>query len=114
LALWAMFFRDATAPVRSFGIGTWLILKIGDHYPAVELGYRHLPELGEGGPEGIINKQVFEKSDLLVAPIRRGFAFYAKPARRRAFVTEKTPKRKRELVFIRMVIPAWADHSSSP
>jgi hypothetical protein len=44
-----MFFRDATAPVRSFGIGTWLILKIGDHYPAVELGYRHLPELGEGG-----------------------------------------------------------------
>jgi hypothetical protein len=47
-------------------------------------------------------------------PGEKGWGQKAKPARRRAFVTEKTPKRKRELVFIPMAIPAWADHSSSP
>ena len=63
LGSWAMFFMDVTAPLRSFGVGTWLISEdSGDHYPAVELGYRHLRRAREGAVGHDFNKQVFEKS----------------------------------------------------
>src|ERR1700726_3280206 len=43
-----------------------------------------------------------------------GFANWKSNVREANIARWLTMKRTRELVFIRMVIPAWADHSSSP